>query len=331
LYEKLKNHVAYLKEELVSEKGHYSIITRHSVFLSQLKQLEKVAKTTVPVLITGETGVGKELVANLVHQLSERDGEYVSINTSAIPDNLLESEFFGYEKGAFTGAVKSRIGKFELAHKGTLFLDEIGEMPDLLQPKLLRVIQEGEVPRLGGNKNVNVDVRIVAATNCDLKEEIEQKRFREDLYYRLNVFQVVIPPLRERIEDIPLLVEFFISKFSKRYKKRIRIIPEDTIKALKQYNWPGNVRELENVVERAVIISESDVLTIDNILPVGHLEADLTARNLMDIEKDHILKVLEETSWKISGSGGAAEVLGLKRTTLNAKMKKLGIQKKQNQ
>jgi len=282
------------------------------------------------VLITGETGTGKELIARAIHQLSpRRERTFVKLNCAAIPTGLLESELFGHEKGAFTGAIAQKVGRFELAHLGTLFLDEVGDIPPELQPKLLRVLQEQEFERLGSARTIRVNVRLVAATNRDLTQMVADDQFRNDLYYRLNVFPVVLPPLRERSDDIPRLVRHFTQKFARRMGRLIESIPTETMTALTQYAWPGNIRELENVIERAVILSSGPTLHI----PLGDLKSavapvsapDGAVVALADAERQHILHTLRETKWTLGGPNGAAARLAMKRTTLQSKMKKLGI------
>jgi formate hydrogenlyase transcriptional activator len=297
---------------------------------SVLEQVERVAPTSSTVLIQGETGTGKELIARAIHNISSRCGRsFVKLNCAAIPLDLLESELFGHEKGAFTGAIAQKIGRFELADKGTLFLDEVGDIPQGLQPKLLRVLQEQEFERLGSTRTHQVDVRLVAATNRDLTEMVNRREFRSDLYYRLNVFPIQLPPLRERREDIPALVTHFVETFGRRMSKKIEHIPPETISALSSYSWPGNIRELQNLIERAVILSNEGILS-NPLLTV------LTARNkevmssplpttLRDSERALILQTLESVGWLVGGANGAAAKLGLKRTTLINKMKKLRI------
>jgi len=290
-----------------------------------------VAPTDSTVLIFGETGTGKELIARALHNLSgRREHTMVKVNCAAIPTGLLESEMFGHEKGAFTGAVTQRKGRFELAHNGTIFLDEVEEIPLELQPKLLRVLQEQEFERLGSGKTIRVNVRVLAATNADLAQMVVEKKFRSDLYYRLNVFPVALPALRERPEDIPLLVHFFAQKFSQQMKKPIKTIPTETITRLTSYSWPGNIRELQNLIERAVILSRGSVLEVPlaelKRLGNGDLVNQLQGPTMLEeVEREHIMKVLRETGWVIGGSAGAATRLGLNRTTLNNRMRKLGI------
>jgi transcriptional regulator with GAF, ATPase, and Fis domain len=303
-----------------------------------LTEVERVAPTDSTVLVLGETGTGKERIAEAVHKASaRRDRPFIKLNCAAIPFDLLESELFGYEKGAFTGAFAQRIGRFEMADKGTLFLDEIGDIPLALQPKLLRVLQEREFERLGSGKTHHIDVRLVVATHRNLEEMVARKQFRSDLYYRLNVFPITLPPLRERREDIPLLVSHFVEVFSERMGKQISNIPRETLDAFTSYSWPGNVRELQNLIERAVILSEKEVLAN----PFSTLDADLLGENstisnfvllrsaqettFWDSQRAVILRALDASGWIVGGLRGAAARLGLKRTTLISKMKKLGI------
>jgi formate hydrogenlyase transcriptional activator len=293
-----------------------------------LEQVERVAPTGSTVLIQGETGTGKELIAHAIHNISSRCGRpFVRLNCAAIPLDLLESELFGHEKGAFTGAIAQKIGRFELADKGTLFLDEIGDIPSALQPKLLRVLQEQEFERLGSTRTHKVDVRLVAATHRDLTDMVNRGEFRSDLYYRLNVFPVLLPPLRERREDIPALVTHFVEILGRRMGREIEHIPPETMSALISYQWPGNIRELQNLIERAVILSNDGVLP--NPLPTAETEHRAAispgATTLRDSERTLILRTLETVGWIIGGPKGAAAKLGLKRTTLIHKMQKLGI------
>ena len=325
--ERLEEQKLYLQEEIRTEHNFEEIIGQSRILKRALGQVETVAPTDSTVLILGETGTGKELVARALHNLSSRrDHTFVRVNCAAIPLGLLESELFGHEKGAFTGAITQRIGRFELAHHGTLFLDEVGDIPPELQPKLLRVLQEQEFERLGSTKTLRVDVRVVAATSRDLQQMVAENKFRSDLYYRLNVFPIPIPPLRERPEDIPLLVRHFVEKYTRRMNKRIQTIPAEAMAALTRYSWPGNVRELQNVIERAVIVSQGHELKV----PLDDLKKD-TAKSptpgitLEAAEREHILRVLRETNWVVGGSSGAAARLGMKRTTLQYRMKRLGI------
>jgi formate hydrogenlyase transcriptional activator len=309
------------------ERRFEQVIGNSPALESVLEQVERVAPTNSTVLIQGETGTGKELIAHAIHNLSSRCGRpFVRLNCAAIPLDLLESELFGHEKGAFTGAIAQKIGRFELADKGTLFLDEVGDIPPALQPKLLRVLQEQEFERLGSTRTHHVDVRLVAATNRNLEEMANRGEFRSDLYYRLNVFPVLLPPLRERREDIPALVAHFVEIYGRRMSREIEHIPATTMSALSSYNWPGNVRELQNLIERAVILSDDGVLP--NPLPAAGPSAIPTAppaTTLKDSERILILRTLESVGWVIGGPRGAASKLGLKRTTLIHKMQKLGI------
>ena len=320
----------YLEEELVTTQQFEEIVGESSGLKRVLKQVEDVAGTDATVLILGETGTGKELIARAVHKLSpRRDNAFVKLNCSAIPSGLLESELFGHEKGAFTGAIAQKIGRLELAHQGTFFLDEVGDLPAELQPKILRALQEKEFERVGGTRTIPVNIRLVAATNRDLAKMVGAGQFRSDLYYRLRVFPVTIPPLRERREDIPLLVRYFLASHSKRMGRRIETIPDETMKTLVRWHWPGNVRELENFIERSVILSPGAVLRA----PLAELEqieesSGSADTNLEAAEREHILRVLRECKGMISGTNGAAERLGLKRTTLNSKIKKLGIHRR---
>jgi formate hydrogenlyase transcriptional activator len=291
-----------------------------------LKQVEIAAPSDATVLVLGETGTGKELIARALHRLSSRsNGNFIKLNCAAIPTGLLESELFGHEKGAFTGAVSQKIGRLELADKGTIFLDEIGEIPGELQPKLLRVLQDHEFERLGGIRTIHVDVRLIAATNRDLQQAVAEHQFRSDLFYRLNVFPIHMPPLRERIGDIPPLVHYFVQKFARRMNKTIESIPTEIIRELERWNWPGNIRELENFIERSVILTQGPVF----FAPMAELHLSSPERRsgttLQDIEREYILMTLRETSGVIAGVHGAAVRLGMKRTTLQSRMHKLGI------
>ncbi len=292
-----------------------------------LSRVEQVAPTDATVLLLGETGTGKELLARSLHSQSRRrDRPFVVVNCAALPAALIESELFGRERGAFTGAHATQAGRFELAHRGTLFLDEIGELPLELQPKLLRVLQNGEIERLGSPRTIDVDVRIIAATNRDLLEEARQGRFRRDLFYRLNVFPVTVPSLRDRREDIPLLVQHLVDRHSRILRKRIDTIPPAVIHALSSYDWPGNVRELENVIQRAIILSTGHALELkDAWLPCPELTTSGGGTTLLEVERRHILNILEACRWKIEGGGGAAQLLALKSSTLRSRMLKLGI------
>lgn len=330
--EMLKNQLEaennYLQEELY-QTGLFileEIETQSPAFRKVLEKVDKVARTDTTVLISGESGTGKELLARALHRRSKRAKKtLVKVNCAALPANLIESELFGHEKGAFTGATQKRIGRFELAHQATLFLDEIGEMPLELQAKLLRVLQEGELERLGSSRTIQVDVRIIAATNRDLVKEVKKGKFREDLYYRLNVFPIHNLPLRDRKEDIPLLVQHFLKKYENQIGKKIEKVPKKVIQQLSDYHWPGNVRELENVIERSMILSIGKKLELENLSRDLHKEADFLS--LEEAEKQHILKALHKTRWKVSGAQGAAELLDINHKTLSSKMKKLGIER----
>jgi formate hydrogenlyase transcriptional activator len=327
----LKNHLAeeklYLEDEIRTELNFEDIVGESAALKNVLKQVEVVAPTDSSVLIQGETGTGKELIARAIHNLSaRRDHTFVKVNCAAIPTGLLESELFGHERGAFTGAISQKIGRFELAHRGTLFLDEVGDIPLELQPKLLRVLQEQEFERLGGTRTIHVDARVVAATNRDLPAMVADRAFRNDLFYRLNVFPVVVPPLRARREDIPTLVRYFAQTYARRMNKTIDTIPTDVLDALTTYHWPGNVRELENLIERAVILSPGPVLRV----PLAELKEETSApagsiSTLEAAEREHILRALRESNWVVAGPQGAAARLGMKRTTLQSRMAKLGI------
>jgi formate hydrogenlyase transcriptional activator len=330
LKDRLHQEKVYLEEEVRTEHNFDDIIGESATLRRVLKQVETVASTDATVLIRGETGTGKDLVARALHDLSPRRARtLVKLNCAAIPTGLLESELFGHEKGAFTGAIAQKIGRFELAHQGTLFLDEVGDIPPELQPKLLRALQEQEFERLGSTRTVRVNVRLVAATNRDLAQMVGDGRFRNDLYYRLNVFPVVLPPLRERREDIPMLARHFTQRFARRMGRRIETIPAAVMDALVAYPWPGNVREMQNVIERAVILSPGPSLQV----PLSDLQPAATQAQapaeepvtLADAEREHILGVLRETRWVVGGPKGAADRLGMKRSTLQKKMKKLGV------
>lgn len=331
---RLAREKLYLEDELRTETDFHDIIGTSRALKRVLKQIETVAPTDSTVLILGETGTGKERLARAVHDLSPRRGHaFVKVNCASVPAGLLESELFGHEKGAFTGAIAQRMGRFELAHQGTLFLDEVGEIPLELQSKLLRVLQEKQFERLGNSRTMTSDVRIVAATNRDLNRLVASGQFRSDLFYRLSVFPVMVPRLRDRAEDIPLLVHFFLGRFAKRMGKAVEIVAPETMQALCRYSWPGNVRELEHVVERGVILSPGPELRIplsefESVDAVGAQAPAKSSEKLEEIEREHILGVLRETKGKIGGAGGAAERLGMNRTTLNSRMQKLGISRK---
>jgi formate hydrogenlyase transcriptional activator len=314
-------------DQVSYERRFEQLIGNSPALEAVLEQVERVAPTDSTVLIQGETGTGKELIARAVHNISSRCGRsFVKLNCAAIPLDLLESELFGHERGAFTGAIAQRIGRFELADKGTLFLDEVGDIPLALQPKLLRVLQEQEFERLGSTRTQQVDVRLVAATNRDLTEMVKRDEFRSDLYYRLNVFPILLPPLRARREDIPVLVTHFADTFGRRVGRPIEHIPPETMSALSSYQWPGNIRELQNLIERAVILSNNGVLP--NPLPTAASQGVIippTVTTLRDSERALILHTLQGVGWVIGGPKGAAAKLGLKRTTLICKMQKLGI------
>jgi transcriptional regulator with GAF, ATPase, and Fis domain len=360
--DRLQEQRLYLQEEIKSDHNFEQIIGRSPALMDVLAHVGRVAPTDTSVLITGETGSGKELIARAIHSTSKRkDKPLIKVNCAALPAGLVESELFGHEKGAFSGAIARRLGRFELAADGTIFLDEIGELPAEAQVKLLRVLQEREFDRVGGTAPIRVDVRIIAATNRDLLKEVQEKRFREDLYYRLNVFPVRLPPLRERRDDIPLLVHFLVNKFAQRIGKRLDGVSQRTMQQLQEYPWPGNIRELENVLERAVILATGptldlaeDVLPIPPVAPAAEERATpsmaiLSSRaeegtretatkeqssvrgaglplpRLEAVERDYIVTVLQHTNWVITGPRGAAQVLGLHPSTLRSRIKKLGI------
>jgi len=329
LSHKLAQEKLYLENEIRSELNFEEIVGNSAVLRRVLRQVEAVSPTNSTVLIYGETGCGKELIARAVHKLSGRCRHpFVKLNCAAIPTGLLESELFGHEKGAFTGAIAQRIGRFELASDGTIFLDEVGEIPLELQPKLLRVLQEREFERLGSSRTLHTDARLVAATNRDLNAMVESQKFRSDLFYRLNVFPICVPPLRERPEDIPFLIRHFVRHFGRQMKKPIETISSETMEALVRYPWPGNIRELQNVIERAVILSPGNALRVamsdlkPRITENGSVNGGVT---LEEMERRHILAVLEQTNWVFAGPHGAAARLGLKRPTLQFRMRKLGI------
>jgi formate hydrogenlyase transcriptional activator len=341
LKDKLAEEKLYLEEEIRSELNFEEIIGDSPTLKRALAQVELVAPTGTTVLILGETGTGKELIARAIHNLSPRRARtFVKINCAAIPAGLLESELFGHERGAFTGAVAQKIGRFELADHGTLFLDEVADLPLELQPKLLRVLQEQEFERLGSNRTQRVDVRVVAATNADLNKLVAQRTFRSDLFYRLNVFPITIPALRERPEDVALLVRYFVQKFARRQNKVVEYVPAEAMEALTRYSWPGNIRELENLIERAVLLSPGKDLRVPLAeLTAASVPAPFSAPSpsltlagssistLEEAERQHILRALRQTQWRIAGPRGAASLLGMKRTTLQARMRKLSIRR----
>ena len=353
LKDKLAVEKLYLEEEIRTELNFEEIIGDSIALRHTLSQVELAAPAGTTVLILGETGTGKELIARAIHNLSpRRERTFVKVNCAAIPAGLLESELFGHERGAFTGALTQKIGRFEFADRGTLFLDEVGDLPLELQPKLLRVLQEQEFERLGGNRTLRVDVRVVAATNTDLAQLVDERKFRSDLYYRLNVFPIQLPALRERPEDVPLLVRYFVQKFSQRLNKTVQYVPADVMDALVNYPWPGNVRELENLIKRAVLLSPGEELRVPlpelrtfspahsispRTVPATHhattthhshsAAAAAPITTLEDAERQHILRALRQTEWRIAGPRGAALLLGMKRTTLQARMRKLNIKR----
>ena len=332
LKQRLTEEKKYLEGEIQAQ-GQFSEIVGDSAALKKvLDQVATVAPSEATVLILGETGTGKELIARALHRLSRRkDGAFIKLNCAAIPTGLLESELFGHEKGAFTGAVSQKVGRMELADGGTLFLDEVGEIPLELQPKLLRVLQDQEFERLGSNRTIKVNVRLVAATNRDLAQGMALHEFRSDLFYRLSVFPIRVPALRERPEDIPLLIRYFVHKFALRMDRHIETIPKETMKALSAWPWPGNIRELENLMERSVILSDGNVLRVPlsemgtegRTLP--SLPDPSSDHSLDNAERQHIIRILRETAGVLSGSNGAARRLGVKRTTLQSKMQRLKI------
>jgi len=330
--EKLTNRLQaenrYLQEELKLNHNFEEIIGSSGTLKKVLSKVERVATTDATVLILGETGTGKELIARAIHNLSTRSARpLVKINCASLPTELIESELFGHEKGAFTGAIARRAGRFELADGGTVFLDEIGDLPLKLQAKLLRVLQEGEFERLGSSRTLKVDVRVIAATNRDLSQAINEGTFREDLYYRLNVFPVTLPSLRERPDDVPLLVRHFVKKYSKRMGRPIDTIPQPVMETLERYAWPGNVRELENIIERAVILADEATLQLDDTLEAKTALPTARTGTLEDVERTHILQTLEATHWRIRGKRGAAEILDINPSTLRSRMQKLGIER----
>jgi formate hydrogenlyase transcriptional activator len=319
---------AYVEEEQSNEPSFEEIVGRSPALQRLLREVEVVAPTDSGVLIQGETGTGKELIAQAIHNRSpRRDRPFIKVNCAAIPSGLLESELFGHEKGAFTGAVMRKPGRFELADKGTLFLDEVGDIPLDLQAKLLRVLQEHEFERLGSTRTQQVDVRVIAATHRDLKKMVEEGTFRSDLFYRLHVFPLTVPPLRDRRDDIPLIVRHFVDKYAKRMNRHIETIPARTMEVLVDYAWPGNVRELQNFVERAVILSPGTSLRapLEELRPSTGQSAQTNLSTLEEMEREHVLRALKESNWVTGGPRGAAVRLGMKRTTLAYRIRKLGI------
>jgi PAS domain S-box-containing protein len=331
--EQLKNRLQeeniYLQQEIKLTHNFEEIIGKSKRIEEVLHAVERVAETNATVLILGESGTGKELIARAIHNISPRhDRPLVKVNCAALPASLIESELFGHERGAFTGALKSKAGRFELANGGTIFLDEIGELPLEMQVKLLRVIQSGEFDRVGGSRTLRTDVRIIAATNRDLEKAVSEKTFRQDLFYRLNVFPILLPPLRERREDVQLLVDYFVRKYAKKIGREINVIPRGVLSTLENYSWPGNIRELENIIERSVILSRGNQLEIGNwFYDEPNFEEESQHRTLTEVERTYILKVLDSTHWRVSGSNGAAQILGMNPQTLVSRMKKLGIQR----
>jgi formate hydrogenlyase transcriptional activator len=337
LKERLEEENLYLKEEISAVKGFDEIIGESDALKYVLNRVEQVAKTDATVLLLGETGVGKELIARAIHEKSSRsDAPYVKVNCAALPETLVESELFGHEKGAFTGADRQRKGRFELADGGTILLDEVAELPPGTQAKLLRVLQEGEFERVGGSSTIKVHVRVIAATNRKLLEDVAKGRFRQDLYYRLDVYPITVTPLRQRREDIPLLVRHFARHIGQRMGKSISEVPAQVIREFTEYNWPGNIRELQNVIERAVIVSSDGVLRLlqpldqATTVPASETETSngsLTVSTLDEAEREHILRALEATGWRIEGPKGAAALLKVHPSTLRFRMKKLGLTK----
>jgi PAS domain S-box-containing protein len=332
LKERVQAENTYLQEEIKHNSNFEEILGQSPKLEKVFHQVERVAPTDTTVLLLGETGTGKELFARSIHNLSERkERPLVKVNCTALPINLIESELFGHEKGSFTGAMSRRIGRFELANGGTIFLDEIGELNLDLQVKLLRVVQEEEFERLGSSTTISVDVRIIAATHRDLKEMVSKGEFREDLFYRLNVLPITLPPLRERGKDISIIVQAFVDKFSQKMGKQIDTIPQKVMDELSSYSWPGNVRELENIIERAIILSNNNILKLQDRLTnknsTNSENSDSSLKTFSDMEKDHIIKVLEHTDWRVSGEQGAATILEMHPNTLRSRMSKLGIRR----
>jgi formate hydrogenlyase transcriptional activator len=327
LKDRLQVEVEYLQQEIKLIHNFEEIISENDKFKEILAQVEQVASTDSTVLIFGETGTGKELIARAIHNISgRRSRPMIKVNCAGLPENIIESELFGHEKGTFTGAFNRRIGRFELADGTTIFLDEISDLPIALQTKILRVLQEGEFERLGSTHTIKIDARVISATNRDLEKAMEEGRFREDLYYRLNVFPINIPPLRERKDDIPILVGHFVNKYNTKIGRQVERISQEIMDRLMVYHWPGNVRELENVIERAIIISSGSILELGKLPFKENVDFDKSdAITLEESERAHILKVLELTHWRVSGEKGAAEILGINPQTLFSRMRKLGI------
>ncbi len=324
--EQLEAESACLREEIQLVCNHGNIIGSSNALKYVLFKIEQIASTDTTVLVLGETGTGKELIARAIHKNSRRKKRpLIKVNCAALPSDLIESELFGHERGAFTGAHARRIGRFEVADRATIFLDEIGELPPEIQVKLLRVLQDGEFERVGSSRTIKVDVRIIAATNRDLEQDVRNDVFRKDLWYRLNVFPITAPPLRDRLEDIPQLAAFFMNRFARKQGKTITTVPARIMEHLQQYSWPGNIRELENVIERAVINSAGPKLLLADELRAPQWQEDVAFKSLQEMERDYIIQVLEETNWKVSGKNSAAEILQLDRSTLRSRMKKLGI------
>ncbi len=324
---KLHQESAYLREKVRRDGGHYRTVGQSQAIRHVLATVEQVASTDATVLLLGETGTGKELLAESLHALSPRRNRMlVSVNCAAMPAPLVESELFGREKGAFTGSLSRQVGRFELADGSTIFLDEVGDLPLEVQAKLLRVLEARQIERLGNPRPVSVNVRIIAATNRDLEKAVGDGKFRQDLYYRLNVFPITVPPLRERREDIPLLVWAFVDEFAKTFNKNIESVAPESMEALQRYSWPGNVRELRNLVERAMILANGPILRI-TMPGTPPLFPSVSSRKMEDVERDHVLSILEKCGWRVRGAHGAAEQLGIKPTTLEARMAKLGIRR----
>ncbi|MBB1094296.1 sigma 54-interacting transcriptional regulator [Rhodopseudomonas palustris] len=328
---KLENENHYLREDLRTELGFEKIIGHSKKLKAVLLAAKQVASTDATVLVLGETGTGKGLIAHAIHQMSARkDKSFITVNCAALPHNLIESELFGREKGAFTGADIRQNGRFEVANRGTIFLDGIGEMPLELQAKLLRVLQDGEFERLACPKTIKVDVRVISATARDLKEQVRNGSFREDLFYRLNVFPVTLPPLRQRVEDIPQLTQYFMEKYTKKFGSQIDSIPNTVLKKLMHYDWPGNIRELEHLIEKSVIISPGRSLILDDKLDSSIATPspnEKPKKDLAAVERSHILQILQSTDWRIEGADGAAAILGLHPSTMRYRLKKLGIRR----